>query len=379
MFGSVVLDVAIGMTFVYLLLSLIASVVQEILSAFMQLRAANLQRGLQSLFSGDSLWGKSLVDSVYSHGLIRGLYSDPCMDARLTKGRLKKAGDAIRTILRKVIGITPTADVNEIDPGESKPDQLLLPSYIPPRTFSLALVDILNTHKLGGSEAMDAIQTSLRDHHWAYRTNKAGQALLALATESQGDLSVFQKRLEDWYSDSMDRASAWYKRYTQRVLLVIGLILAAALNVDSVRVAETMWTDRDVRQAMVDAASKYSSDHPGAPAAQVATPETAQGLKDKLNDRVSAFSDVTKSALLPVGWKRTPLEYWNDRNARQNGWKKKALAALCGWFLTALAISLGAAFWFDLLNKFMVVRSTIKPQEKSQTEASKDKQPATST
>ena len=55
MFGSVVLDVAIGMAFVYLLLSLIASVVQEMLAAFMQLRAANLERGLRSLFSGDSL------------------------------------------------------------------------------------------------------------------------------------------------------------------------------------------------------------------------------------------------------------------------------------------------------------------------------------
>lgn len=52
MFGSVVLDVAIGMAFVYLLLSLIASVVQEMLSAFMQLRPANLERGLRSLFSG---------------------------------------------------------------------------------------------------------------------------------------------------------------------------------------------------------------------------------------------------------------------------------------------------------------------------------------
>jgi len=36
-----------------------------------------------------------------------------------------------------------------------------------------------------------------------------------------------------------------------------------------------------------------------------------------------------------------------------------------GWFLTALAISLGAPFWFDVLDKFMVIRGTVKPQEKS--------------
>jgi hypothetical protein len=71
MFGSVVLDVAIGMAFVYLLLSLIASVVQELLAAFMQVRAAN-QGGLRSLFSGDSLGSEmDLVNCIYDHGLAR--------------------------------------------------------------------------------------------------------------------------------------------------------------------------------------------------------------------------------------------------------------------------------------------------------------------
>ena len=40
----------------------------------------------------------------------------------------------------------------------------------------------------------------------------------------------------------------------------------------------------------------------------------------------------------------------------------------------AFAISLGAPFWFDMLNKFMVVRSTVKPHEKSSEETSGDRQ-----
>jgi hypothetical protein len=42
-----------------------------------------------------------------------------------------------------------------------------------------------------------------------------------------------------------------------------------------------------------------------------------------------------------------------------------------GWLITALAVSLGAPFWFDMLNKFIVVRSTVKPHEKSLEEKSK--------
>jgi hypothetical protein len=49
------------------------------------------------------------------------------------------------------------------------------------------------------------------------------------------------------------------------------------------------------------------------------------------------------------------------------------LPLLLGWAITAFAISLGAPFWFDLLNKFMVIRSTVKPFEKSQPEGSEDR------
>jgi hypothetical protein len=40
--------------------------------------------------------------------------------------------------------------------------------------------------------------------------------------------------------------------------------------------------------------------------------------------------------------------------------------------MTGLAVSLGAPFWFDLLNKFIVVRSTVKPTEKSGPEKAKE-------
>jgi hypothetical protein len=48
--------------------------------------------------------------------------------------------------------------------------------------------------------------------------------------------------------------------------------------------------------------------------------------------------------------------------------------SLLGWIVTALAVSLGAPFWFDMLNKIMVVRATVKPHEKSPEESSEDRQ-----
>jgi hypothetical protein len=429
MFGSVVLDVAIGMVFVFLLLSLIASVIQEMLAAFMQLRPANLLRGLCSLFSGDSLWEKDLVDSIYGHGLTRGLFADPYRDLLPRRGGAANGDpaaertpdstgasekpskvihefpysrplDPLRHWLRKVIGIIPGKEVSGVT------NQLLLPAYIPSRTFALAMIDILNRERASGEDLMRSITKSLAQHQAQFTDNKAGEALYTLAVTAKGDIDAFQKHIENWYNDAMDRVSGWYKRYTQRVLLCIGLLLAVAFNVSSVRVAQTLWFDRDARAAMASAADAYVKAHPNAPkdAGSASSGADATGstqedkssngadLEKKLEESAEAFNTATGTALLPVGWKHMRSDWhrmWADvENLTAPRWSQGwwdafdkdlgnslriFLPLVAGWFITACAISFGAPFWFDMLNKIMVVRSTIKPQEKSQPEGSKDK------
>jgi hypothetical protein len=401
MFGSVVLDVAIGMGFVYLLLSLIASVIQEMLATFMQLRPANLLRGLRSLFSGDSLWGEDLVDTLYGHGLVRGLFADPerdlkprqpvAADTNSAQAAANAAStqswtpsyphrlDGVRCRLRGWVGIKPEKDVRTVR------NQLLLPAYIPSRTFALALIDILNRNKATGEEMMKSITQSLAEHRWTYKENKAGEALYALAIHAKGDVEAFQKSLENWYSDSMDRASGWYKRYTQRTLLFLGFGLAVMFNVSTVRVAQTLWFDRDTRAAMSNAANEYVKKHPDPPHTEKSDTSSKEGdLAKKLQESAESFDSATGSALLPVGWKHSVREYWNSigNSLGKFSWGKEwwspfndrfwhAISVLVGWLITAVAISLGAPFWFDMLNKIMVVRGTVKPQEKSKPEAAK--------
>jgi hypothetical protein len=80
---------------------------------------------------------------------------------------------------------------------------------------------------------------------------------------------------------------------------------------------------------------------------------------------------------LPIGWDNAEFSApWSPgRQWTQYPWWENILEPLLGWTMTALAISLGAPFWFDLLNKIMVIRSTVKPHEKSGEEGSEDRQP----
>ena len=392
MFGSFILDVAVGMVFIYLLLSLVASGVNEILASIVQSRAANLERGLRSLLSGDSSAAGTLtlVDNLYNHGLIRGLYPDPKMDLRQRDpaGKILEAEaklvnlsrlDKLRLWLQKRVGMAPSLAIADIQ------NPLLLPSYIPARTFALAMIDILNKDKFNDKTVIQNIEDFLRSHHQQFAKNKAVEALLTLLIDAKNDakedyqkLQKFQTNLENWYNDAMDRVSGWYKRYTQKVLLIVGLVIAIVFNVNSVSIVHLLWVDRDLRDGMVSAATDYLKSHQNGPVDTNGTSDSssqtisAKALVARMESSVKAVNEVTNKYMLPVGWRHSRCDYlvWWKNNTLDMA--LNALVVLAGWLITAGALSLGASFWFDMLNKIMIVRNTVKPQEKSPVEPSKD-------
>src|SRR5215472_1936564 len=109
--SSHVIDVAIGMVYVFLIFSLICTIVNEAIAGLLTMRAKNLELGIKSLFSEDVQGAdadKSFTNLIYSHALVRGLY----------RGAERKAADFKRGLLGRV----------------------KLPSYIPAGTFATALI-----------------------------------------------------------------------------------------------------------------------------------------------------------------------------------------------------------------------------------------------
>jgi hypothetical protein len=166
-----------------------------------------------------------------------------------------------------------------------------------------------------------------------------------------------------------------YRKETQWILFAIGLIFAVALNVDTVRIASTLYANQPAREAVVQQATVVAGAVREAKRADL--PEV---LKTFGCDRASTLArgtDCTTARLetlgVPMGWHFERVALRPDAaTIRASLWA--LVLAMPGWLLTALAISLGAPFWFDLLNKLMVIRSTVKPHEKSPEESSEDRQ-----
>ncbi|PSL46476.1 hypothetical protein CLV51_103455 [Chitinophaga niastensis] len=367
MFSNLAIDVALGLIFIYLLYSLLASILQELIARVFNSRARILTKGLRRMLEEDDHsadlgflgrftffnWFCELGWSVF-------YFFAPFRKQSF----LKKFYDApsIRYL------------------GENS--AAARPAYISPQIFSQTML-----HLLRGSskepQATDAL--AIRDslaHNYLQMAPDTQTHLQNLFEDAHHDVKQFRVNMEGWFNETMTRASGWYRKQTQTWLLVIGIGIAALFNVDSIAIARILMKDKNVREQMVQLAVSRTP-------AYTAITDTL--IRKNIVHKDSAFfrSDtslrvfVNDTALIGVyamlrndagdaknvlgisrgcltdssgGHKITRCGFTHP--FQQNGW-----LIFAGWLVTALAISLGAPFWFDLLGKVVKFRSTVPAPE----------------
>jgi hypothetical protein len=164
--------------------------------------------------------------------------------------------------------------------------------------------------------------------------------MISLRTEVGDDLNALRVRLERWYDDGMERVSGWYKRHVQLWLAVIGLALAIVVNADTLQLVNSLWADKTVRAAVVAEAGSITQSGK--------TPTT-------LSDTAGEVQKI-KALNVPLGWK---LKRHDPRDLPHG--LRSWFAKVIGLLLTAVALTLGAPFWFDLLSKLVRVRGSGAP------------------
>ena len=344
MFGSKMLEVAIGIIFVFLLVSLICSAIREGIESWVKARAAFLEQGIRELLHDKSAVG--IARSLYTHPLIYGLYLDeyrPRTDARLS-------------------GFSPGGN---------------LPSYIPARSFALALIDIAargaSSHGEASNPAAPELTLALvRENVLNIENGPVQRVLLGAIDTAGGSMERAVANVAAWYDSGMDRVSGGYKRATQKLLLGIGLVIAVGMNVNTIAIAHFLFRHDAERAALVARAETVARD--------------SSILRANRDVRYATARAALDSLRLPIGWDDVTLvRPWTTRQVvdafgattsvvEGRGLWLHVFEPLVGWLITALAAMLGAPFWFDMLNKVMVIRSTVKPHEKSPEESSEDRQ-----
>ncbi len=207
------------------------------------------------------------------------------------------------------------------------------PSYLCPATFARVLVDVITATETAVVEArqiIDAVQAMP-----AGRLRSALLNLLRHVNLADPDAChQIQQRIENWFNAAMQRTGAAYQRSAQLITCAIAFAICVSVNADSVRIAQVLWSSPTVRTHVTTAATN----NPHQPSSRIQ-------IEEQLGSLLSWSDDVKDSGCNlgdAAGWRAFLL--WSIPRR------------LAGWLLTTVAISLGAPFWFDTLNRFVRLR-----------------------
>lgn len=351
MFQNAAIDVAIGLILMYLMLSLLCTVVNEFIATKLKLRSSTLQDALQKLIDDPAL-----LSHFYAHGLIASngrasaTGSQTTLQAIASGSGLAVAGAA--SAAKSVMAKLQAAPAPAVAAATTVPVKAEHPSYLAGGTVALALMGSLLKQQAPPQQGAPvatgfaAVEAAINNMNVA---PKLKDALLASLLQANGDIDTLRQSIATWFDDSMDRLSGAYKRKMKWIAMLIGLLVAIAFNADSFKVATTLWNDADRRESTIAVAKQIA-------AKPLPTPEQSVDQK-KLGEEIQSTELTLRS--LPIGWNcqaKTADGWTNYWTCVKQEIPRLTLVQILGWFLTAAALSLGAPFWFDLLNKFINLR-----------------------
>lgn len=466
MFDNVAINVVIGLILIYLLYSLFATIVSEIIATKLGLRARNLKEAVDRMLNdekeGNKGFGVRLWDSLKlmknpKNPRIVNFYNHPEIKYLGSTGIFKvpsqfKAISFSKTVLNllnevgyKKLQVDGNTKMRNPDEGDIKEFPVL---EVTKERITAALEGIITDHEkkikqlkailveeikvdthnlralqtdgeiviadIPENRLTEALNLEIKDRRDRLTTEKqrivldheTAKYVLTLWKECHGDLTKLRLQLETWFDRTMEQCLEWYKRKIQVVLFLLGFFMAWSFNADTFRIVHKLSEDKDARDKLVAMASAYSQNQ--AIKLQDTTKLTPQQINDfnrileslktseeKLKtDMAEANSILGLSSWLPdvinfdvdsktkelkipsyfepEALSQSKMEEFSSLKVNHNltlkfsCWDKWSYffglfgLHFWGYVITALAISLGAPFWFDLLNKIMRLRTAVK-------------------
>ncbi|SFV14456.1 hypothetical protein [Pseudoduganella namucuonensis] len=427
------LDVILGIIFVYLIFALITSAINEALAAILSSRAKWLHKGIRALF-GEEGKADDNVAAFYSSPFIRYLSDNSslltrgvsyipapaAMKALLTHTVATQEGALpLRQGVERLLALYPNTALGVANAIAAIPAGPLHDALKSLYEDALGSVEQFlhglgaTIGKLGKEDSIHAAEAVASLLKRLARDLPAGWDALQATVENlppgspiravmkdllmgaRGNVLAFEAGFDTWFKGFETQVGAWYRQKTHLVLIGISVFIAVAMNVDTIALVRQLSTNDDMRTALatqalarvkengvaveqraalikarsehaalVKAAAEKPKDETAAATAAVAAAKVDLAERTQL-DAQAAYEEALKTEVqamekagLSFGWESVWFSSLADT------WPVSWVAVvitlftkLAGLILTAAALTLGAPFWFDLLQKVAQVRS----------------------
>ena len=406
---AAIIQVAVGIVFVFILLSIVVTEVNSLIARATKMRAKTLRSTINAVIEDPVIRAK-----VYTHPLIQLVKADPIAPSqRISRAEAEDiAGGAIGT----VDFIEPRTFVDVVlNTIKAESDQQLFGALINvidgmpagrERRGLRVMVNRIVTTGHGMNELRDSLRY-VQDRH--YRSalsdivNQIDEEVSLLGLEPTRNVSLMvgirqiespnlrntlsavmasadnmeeaRGKLENWYGNSMQRATRSYAGKMKNLSVLVALCFALALNIDTLHIARALWED-PARREQISSEARYTVQGGG-----LQTDAQDEEYRANLADDENSLEDAigTGAAVahqlqdiqdlsLPIGWTfqnvndlppghaalSDPNNLWNyfpDNNPA--GWLGLLAAKFIGIAATVIAAAQGAPFWFGIVNKIL--------------------------
>lgn len=357
------LEIVIGLIFIFLLLSLLATTVQELVASISSLRGKMLLKAIAQLLEAENDEGvvgktrekllKEFQEKIKTSKVFQK-YSGKYLWVKQLPSYL--SSDQITAVINDLLDKEiETRSVGTRDlTFDTQSTRNPIPEQYAPMLTSMRQHDLrqnLNIIHQSTRQPMPIITRSA--------VQPADQASISDEDTSKQEELVNKAKLafKKQYDEIMDRATGWYKRSVQAYLLVIGLVIAIAFDADTFKIYTNLTQNPDDRQELIKLAESFIDENKiniyNVPQDSTGTTDTLQRISNLQMMIDSILQSEINNVPVPLGLG------WNDSLQEQTrGTIKGYFIKIFGWIVTALAISLGAPFWFDMLQKVIRIRNS---------------------
>lgn len=305
------LNLVIGLVFIYFLLSLICVSLQELKANYLKERSENLRKWVFDTFNGKDkneglgarLWNNIIIDGMTQTGISA-------------------------SYIPKEVFVSAFLDEIYYGTDDSKDES----STKEPYDFNSILKEI----KKPEVGLPKSLQRVIKQIH----------------AESHQNLETFRMRLERWFERAMDRNAGTFKKNANRFTFYASIGVTLFLNVDTIKLAGYLYNNEIAAAKIADIASANYQE-----IRKKSESDATNNDVEKNSENIKTYVNLMNSLDIPIGWNNANWEVFREKPRVVIS---SVLTTTTGWIITIFAVSLGAPFWFDTLNKLVNLRAAGK-------------------
>jgi hypothetical protein len=156
------------------------------------------------------------------------------------------------------------------------------------------------------------------------------QAFISWINQGVTNIADLRTRATAYFSGMMEQAAATFRARARSFVIMLSLAITILFGTDTIQLAQTLWSSAELRAVAA------------AQAQAVVQAEGAQADMSSIIDQLGAYS-------IRIGWWQT--QQLPAQNAPVTDWVWFVALKVLGLSITAMAVSQGSSFWYDLLKK----------------------------